>query len=67
MKDWAHGVSYTVIDNYAVLKNLGISEEDIKAHGDEMMQQICYWFNEVPWGVDNLCFSWDVKHTTILK
>jgi hypothetical protein len=67
MSDWSKGITYTVIDNFALLRNLGITEEDIEAHGNEMMHQVCYEFNRVPWGVDNLVFSWDVKHTRITK
>ena len=67
MKDWSHGITYTIIDNYALLRNLGISEKDIKESGDEMMQQVCYEFNHVPWGVENLCFSWNVKTRKITK
>jgi len=65
--DWAKGITYTIIDNYAILRNIGISEGDIKEYGDEMMQQIIYEFNHVPWGVDNLVFSWDIKNASIIK
>ena len=44
--DWANGITYTIIDTkYNYLKNFGISDEDIKEHGNEMMQQLVALFN----------------------
>ena len=43
--NWQTACEYTIIDNNAILKNLGISDKDIKEHGNEMCEQIVCLFN----------------------